>query len=229
MEKLTLQVASRDVLGKKTAKLRADGKIPAVVYGHDVEPESLTIESKVMEKIYHQAGGNKIVDLMVDEAKAKNALIHDVQRDPRTGLIIHADFYVVNMKEVLRTEVPLHFIGESTAVYQDEGTLVKNIEEIEVECLPADLPESIEVDISILDDFDKTITVADLAIPEGVKVLIDDPEEMLVVKVDPPRSDEEMAQLDEDLTEELPEGVAEEDPAVVSEENEGDKDRRDKK
>jgi large subunit ribosomal protein L25 len=132
------------------------------------------------------------------------------------------------MDEVLKADVPLHFTGEATAVYQGEGTLVKNLESISVECLPGDIPESVEVDISSLDDFEKTITLADLAIPSNVK-LLDEDLTTLVAKVDPPRTDEEMAELDEQVEEELPEGVQEEDPVVVSEENEGDKDRRDKK
>jgi large subunit ribosomal protein L25 len=155
-------------------------------------------------------------------------LITDVQQEAVKGGLTHADFYVVRMDEELHAEIPLHFVGESTAVYQGEGTLMKNLEALEVACLPGDLPESIEVDISVLDDFEKTITVADLVVPKGVKLLIED-EHTLVAKVEPPRSDEEMAELDEAVSEELPEGVQEEQPIVVSEENEGDKDRRDKK
>jgi large subunit ribosomal protein L25 len=158
-------------------------------------------------------------------------LIHDVQHGSARGEIKHVDFYVVRMDEVLTAEIPLHFTGESTAVYQDEGTLVKVVETVAVECLPADLPESLEVDISVLDNFEKTITMADLTLPKGVKLVEEDPE-IVIAKVDPPRSDEEMEALDEDVNEgaELPEGVKEEDPVVLSEENEGDKDRgRDKK
>ena len=152
-----------------------------------------------------------------------------MQHDPRSGAIIHADLYVVRMDEALEAEVPLHFVGESTAVYQDEGTLVKNLETIQVRCLPGDLPDSIEVDISVLDDFSKQINVSDLKMPKDVELLVEDPESVMVVKVEPPRSEEEMADLDAEVTEELPEGVQEEEPIVVSEENEGDADRRDKK
>ncbi len=226
MEKLTLAVTTRTERGKKNAQLRAEGKIPATAYGHDHVAQSLVVDSRVIERIYDQAGGNKIIELKVDGTKAENVLIQDVQRNPLNDAIIHADFYVVNMNEVLTAEVPLHFVGESTAVYQDEGVLLKNLEAIEVECLPGDLPESIEVDISVLDDFEKTITVADLKIPAGVKLLVEEPETILVVRVEPPRSDAEMAELDEELKDELPEGVAEELPIVVSEENEGDKDRK---
>jgi large subunit ribosomal protein L25 len=229
MDKLILEAHKRTVLGKKNKSLRHEGSVPAVLYGHNVESESVSVASKDMEKIYSHAGGNKIIDLTVGKDKALNALIHDVQHDGKTGRIIHADFYIVNMKEELKAEIPFHFVGESTAVFQDEGTLFKNLESIEVECLPGDLPESLEVDISVLDDFEKTITVADLQVPKGVRFVLPEDteaEDMLICKVEAPRSDEEMAELDEELSEKLPEGVAEEDPTVVAEENEGDKDRR---
>lgn len=228
MEKILLEAHQRTVHGKKNARLRAEGKVPAVAYGHDSKPQSLEIDAKVLERVYHQAGGNKIISLKVGDKPAKNVLIYDVQREALKGALTHVDLYLVRMDEVLRAEIPLHFVGESTAVYQDEGTLVKNLETVEVECLPADLPESVEVDISVLDDFEKTITVADLAIPKGVKLMLEDVE-TLIVKVEPPRSDEEMAELEGDLGEEVPQSAKEEDPIVVAEENEGDKDRRDKK
>ena len=229
MDKITLPAHPRTEMGKKNAALRLSGNVPGVVYGHGTKSEPVTVEAKVLERIYAQVGGSKILTLKIDGGKTHNVLIHDVQTNGITGVIDHADFYAVRMDEVVKTEVALHFIGESTAVYQDEGTLVKNLETLEIECLPADLPDAIEVDISVLDDFEKTITVADLVIPTNVKLIGEDMETMMVAKVDPPRSDEEMAELDEELTEQLPEGVEEEQPVVVSEENEGDKDRRDKK
>ena len=228
MDKLILTAESRTARGKHLTAMRAEGLVPAVAYGRKLETESLAINLRELTKMYHTAGGNKIVDLKVGDGKSRGALIHDVQFDGRSGAIIHADLYLVRMDEVLSAEIPLHFVGESTAVYQDEGTLLKNLETLEVECLPRDLPESIEVDISGLDDFEKTITVADLTIPAGVKLLLEDMD-TLVVRVEAPRSDEEMAELEGEVTEELPEGVAEEDPSVVSEENGGNADRRDKK
>ncbi len=229
MDKITLEAHKRTAHGKKAARLRAEGKLPAVVYGHGVEAESLVLSAKEAEHAYRHAGGNKIIALKVGEGRTKNVLMHDVQREPLKGGLTHIDFYVVRMNEVLKAEVPLHFVGESTAVYQDEGILVKNLEMVEVESLPGDLPAAIEVDISVLDDFEKTITVADLTVPQGVKLLIED-EATLVARVEPPRSDAELAELDEAVGEAVPESAQEEQPIVVSEENEGDKDKgRDKK
>jgi large subunit ribosomal protein L25 len=225
MDKILLTATKRSELGKKVKKLRASGQVPAVVYGHGDKPEAISLESKTVEKVYATAGGNKIIDLKISDGKSQNVLFYDVQHDSRSGAITHADLYRVRMDEKIRTEVPLHFVGESTAVYQDEGTLLKNLEALEIEALPADLPESIEVDISILDDFEKTIHVSDLVIPQGV-TLLTDPEE-LVTKVDAPRSEEELAELDAEVVEELPEGAVE-DAEAVTEENEGNKDKQDK-
>jgi large subunit ribosomal protein L25 len=228
MTKLVLEAQERTTSGKKNSILRAKGLIPAVAYGRGFESQSIEVDARLLDKAYKQVGHNQILDIKVGDSAPKGALIHELQFDALTGVVTHADFYLVRMDETLRTQVPLHFIGESTAVYQLEGTLFKNLEEVEIECLPADLPESLEVDISILDDFDKSISLADLVIPKGVKLLEEDLT-ILIVRVEAPRSDAEIAELDEDLGDTVPDSVKEENPIVVSEENEGDKDRRDKK
>lgn len=225
MEKIELIATKRTQMGKKARALRAAGKIPGVLYGRGVKNEPLELDHKIMTRVFSQAGGNKIVSLKVGEGRAKNVLIHDVQREATRGELTHVDFYVVRMDELIRTSIPLHYTGEATAVYQQEGNLVQNLTTVEVEALPGDLPESIEVDISILDDFEKSITLGDLTIPAGVK-LLDEDLATLVAKVDPPRTDEEMEELDEPVDEaaEMPEGVKE-DSEVITEENEGHKDR----
>jgi large subunit ribosomal protein L25 len=219
MDKIVLNLTTRQERGKRLASLRREGRIPAVVYGHGNESTAVSADARTLEKTYAQAGGNKIIGLKVDDNRQQNALIHDVQLDGRTGQLTHADFYVVRMDEKLKTDIPLHVVGESTAVYQQEGTLVRPLDTIEVEALPADLPEQIEVDISILDDFEKSITVGDLQIPSNVEVLT--PAEELVARVEPPRSDEELEALDEEIDEtaEMPEGVLEE-QEVIREEQE---------
>jgi len=226
METIELTAEKRTGRGRQARALRAGGKVPAVVYGRGVKSESLEVGSRELEKVYAKAGGNKIVALKIGGGRARNVLIYDVQHGALRGELTHADFYVVRMDEELKAEVPLHYVGESTAVYQDEGTLVKNFEAVEVECLPGDLPESIEVDIAVLDDFEKTITLGDLQLPAGVKLVSEDLGG-LVAKVEPPRSDEEMAGLEEAVDEEaeLPEDVKEEEPVVVSEDSGGREDR----
>ncbi len=217
-EKIVVPLSARSIIGKKTASLRAQGMTPAVVYGHGVESQAVAVDSRLLNKVYAQAGGNKILGLKIGEGKMKNGLIHDVQMNVRTGAVQHADFFIVSMDEKIKTEIPLHFVGESTAVYQLEGTLVRPLETIEVEALPGDLPESFEVDISVLEDFDATITVADLKIPENVEIL--SLSEELIARVERPISEEELeADLNAPIDEaaEMPEGV-QEDLEVVTEE-----------
>lgn len=210
MDKLILKAQEREILGKAVKKLRAHGKLPVVAYGHGFDPQPLEVDAKEADKVYHAAGSSKIISLKIGEGRPRNVLIHDAQTDPRTGALLHADLYLVRMDEELKAEVPLHFEGETPLVYQQEGTLVKGLEAVEVECLPANLPESLEVDITALDEFEKSLTLADIKLPEGVKLTAEEPEAILVAKVEPPRSDEELAELDAEVSHELPEGVAEE-------------------
>ncbi len=215
-DKITVSLSTREQRGKSNQALRLAGQTPAVVYGHGSEPQSVAVETKIIDKVYAQAGGNKIIGLKIDDERMKNARIQDVQRNVRNGHLSHIDFYLVKMDEKLKAEIPLHFTGESTAVYQQEGSLIRPIETIEIEALPGNLPESFEVDISVLDDFDKTITVADLKIPEGVELLT--ALEEVIAKVEPPRSDEELEELDAEIDEkaEMPEGAVEDSEVVDS-------------
>ena len=208
MDKIVISATNRDSFGKKNAELRSSGQIPAVVYGNNKENASISLDAKEFNKAFAHAGHSTIVELKVAEGEGENVLIHDVSFNPINNEISHADFYRVNMNKTIRTEVPLHFVGESPAVFQQEGSLFKNIEEVEVETLPANLPPHIEIDISSLDDFSKSIHVSDIKAPEGVEILED--AEQLICKVDPPRSEEEMAALDEEIGEAIPEGAAEE-------------------
>lgn len=213
---IELAAQTREARGKQVKAVRAEGNVPAVIYGHGIESQSLSVGQRSLTKVFGEAGSNKMVSLSVDDGKPYNVMIHDVQTDSRTGQILHADFYKVKMNEKIKAEIPLHFTGESTAVYKLEGSLIQGLSTVEVEALPANLPESIEVDITVLDDFDKTIHVSDLTIPGNVELLTDETE--LIAKVEPPRSDEELEALDEDVVEDIPAEDGETDEAGESEE-----------
>ncbi len=199
---IELAAQTREARGKQVKAVRAEGNVPAVMYGHGTEAQAVSVGLRSLTKVFGEAGSNKMVALSVDDGKPANVMIQDVQIDSRTGQIIHADFYKVKMNEKIKAEIPLHFTGESTAVYKLEGSLIQGLSTVEVEALPANLPESIEVDITVLDDFDKTIHVSDLTIPGNVELLTDETE--LIAKVEPPRSDEELEALDEDVVEDIP-------------------------
>lgn len=208
MDKIVLKLEEREERGKANRRLRLAGQVPVVMYGRDGEAAALKVSDRELTKAYNQAGSSKIIGVKVGDSAAKNAIFHEVAVDPLNGKLIHADLLKVRMDEKIRTEVPLRMTGESTAVYQQEGTLVTPLESLELEALPADLPDHLEVDISILDDFEKSIHVSDLAIPGGV-TLLTDPEE-LVAKVDPPRSDDELEALEDEIVDEKPENVEDE-------------------
>ena len=191
---LELNAQPRKETGRKLKTLREKGLIPAVVYGPGHKPASIQVEYNEFKKVFNEAGESTLVKLKVDE-HAKNVLIHDVSIDPINDKFIHVDFYQVVMDKVIKTHVPLVFEGEAPAVKSMDGVLIKNITELEIEALPKDLPHEIKVNISSLDSFDKHIRVKDLQIPSGVKVM-GEPEE-LVVSVIPPRSEEELKELEE--------------------------------
>lgn len=220
VEVIELAAQTREARGKQVKAVRNEGNVPAVIYGHGVDARALSVGLRTLTKVFSEAGSNKMVALSVDDGKPYNVMIQDVQTDSRNGQIIHADFYKVKMNEKIKAEIPLHFIGESTAVYKLEGSLIQGLTTVEVESLPANLPENIEVDITVLDDFDKTIHVSDLTIPANVELLTEETE--LVAKVEPPRSDEEMEELEAPVVDE----VAGEDGEATEGSEEGDSDEK---
>lgn len=172
MKKVTLAVEKRKVLGKKVKKLRKEGLLPANVYGKDVKSEAVQLPEKEFAKIFEEVGETGLVELQVD-GQVRPVLIHNVQYHRETNAPIHADFYQVNLKEKVKTMVPLIFAGEPTAVINKVGILLEQMSELEVEALPTDLPENIEVNVEKLANVDEQITVADIKAPEGVTVLSD--------------------------------------------------------
>ncbi len=194
MAEITINATKRTVSGKPVNKLRKVGKLPAVVYGHNVQSENIEVSENEFLKAFKKAGESTIVNLSV-EGKNIPVLIQDVHNHYLKDTPIHVDFYAVNMSEKLTATVPLHFIGESQAVKALGGTLARNLSEVEVECLPMDLPQSLEVDISALNTFDDAIRISDLKVSDKVEIL-GNPEEVIAV-VTPPRSEEEMKELDQ--------------------------------
>ena len=186
---------------EKTKVVRAENKIPAVIYGNDFKNLSIAVDGLVFKKLFADAGESSLIDLKIDEQPAVKVLVHDHQINPVDGSIIHIDFYKVNMKEKIKTAIPIKEFGISPAILDLEGTLVTNRDEVEVECLPADLIPEIEVDLSVLKTFDDVIKVSDLKVPAGIEIL-DDPEEVVFL-VQPPRSDEELAELEEEVKEDV--------------------------
>lgn len=195
MQKIELKSTKRDTVGKKVKSLRESGIIPAVLYGANSESVNLSLKNAEFERVYAAAGTSSLVDLAIDDKPAVKVLIHEPQVDPVSDKPLHVDLYKVKMTEKITTEIPLEFFGESPAVKDLEGNLITNKDAVEVECLPGDLISEIKVDISRLKTFEDSIHVSDLNVPETVEIL-DDAEE-IVAQVTPPRSEEELKEMEE--------------------------------
>jgi large subunit ribosomal protein L25 len=217
MDKATLNAKTREVFGRKTKIGKKEGLIPAVVYGRGIETKSLWIKAMEFGKLLKEAGESTIIELLVDEKDKRNVIIYETQKDPVTSRFIHADFFQVRMDEEIKTEVELVWVGEAPAVKELSGVLVKNMAEITVRCLPADLPGKIEVNIANLETFEDRVCIKDLEISPKVK--IDLSPETVVALVVPPRSEEELAGLSEKVEEDVTkvEGVVKEEPAAEGE------------
>lgn len=190
---ITLKAEVREIVGKKVKKMRKEDLIPAVMYGNKIASQNLTVNYIDFKRAYSKAGESALLELEV-AGKKVNVLIHDTQLDPMSGKVSHIDFFQVNMKEEVETEIPLEFVGESAAVKALGGVLVKNMDAIAVKCLPADLPEKYEIDLSALATFDDVISVKDLKISDKVEIMIDG--ETVIAMVSAPRSEESLADLD---------------------------------
>lgn len=201
MDKIKLAAKTREVFGRKTKKGKKEGMIPAVIYGHGIKTKSLWVSSLDFSRLLKKSGESAIIELDIDNKSKNNVLIYETQRDPINEKFIHVDFFHVRMDEEIEMEVELVYVGVAPAVKELSGILIKNMDEITVKCLPADLPSEIKVDISSLKTFDDHIYIKDLKIPPKVKIDVDG--ETVVALVAPPRSEEELAGLSEKVEEDV--------------------------
>jgi large subunit ribosomal protein L25 len=220
-----LVAEKRDDSGKGVArKLRAAGRVPAILYGHGMDPLALSVDSKELFHLFHTgAGANVLVDLVVDDAEHL-AMPRDVQRDHIKGRFIHVDFLVVRRDEKIEIDVPVRVVGESPGV-KAGGVLEHHLWDIHVECLPTNVPEAIEVDVSALEIGD-SLRVADLTAPDGVTILTN-PDESVIAAVQPqmaiePEEEEEAAEgVEGEAAEEEGEGATAEEAENAAEQSEG--------
>ena len=185
-----LKAQRRTLLGKKVKRLRREGKLPAILYGPTVEePIPLVLDYAEAYKTIRSLGPSALIDLEVD-GETYTTIIRERQRDVITGKLLHVDFQAVSMTEEVESEVAIVLKGEAPAAKHYGATIVQELETLDVEALPQDLPESIVVDISVLEEPGDTITVGDLVLPPGVKVL-NPPDEVIVAAVGPEEEAEE--------------------------------------
>lgn len=196
MQAINLDAQVREMA--KSAKFtRRENLIPAEYYGEGVENLHLALDYQSFRKVFKEAGENTVINLKIGSGKEIKVLVQDVQYDPVSDKFIHIDFINVDMNKEVNAMIPLKFFGEAPAVKNLSGILTTPKDEIEVRCLPADLIKEIEVDVSVLVDFDSYIRVKDLTIPESVTVA-DDPEQMVATVVPPKIEAEEPVKTPEE-------------------------------
>ena len=179
MEKIVLKASKRDVVGKQVKALRRAGQLPAVIYGRHVEPIAISLEAHSTGLAFAKLTSSTLVTIDVDGAEYA-ALVREKQRNYIKGNLTHIDFLAVDLTEKITTKVHLTFTGVSSAVKDYSAVLVHRMEQLEVECLPTDLPERILVDISSIKEIGNNIRVHDIALPENVTVL-EDPDEIVII------------------------------------------------
>jgi large subunit ribosomal protein L25 len=171
VKKITLNAESRTETNGQAKNIIKCGFIPVVLYGQGIANRNLKIKTADFLKVITEAGETHLIDLVIDGKDQARILIKDLQKDPMRDKVIHADFYQVNMAKEIEVEIPLHFIGESKAVKELGGTLMKNIDFLNVKCLPGDLIDKIDIDLSELATFEDAIMIRDLKVPAGFEVL----------------------------------------------------------
>lgn len=185
MTSIVLKAQTREVVGrKKVNKLREQSQIPAVLYGHGLKNINLSLPFGDFKKVLEKTGSGKLIDLQIDEKKPVKILIHEVQYDALKNIPSHIDLYQIKEGEKIKTEIELEFIGEAPAVKELSGVLVKNYDEVEIECLPSELEklDKIQVDLSSLKTFEDVIHIKDLHVPAGIKILVDPTEAVVMVE-----------------------------------------------
>jgi large subunit ribosomal protein L25 len=179
MEKVVLKAEKRDVIGKQVKAMRRAGKLPAVIYGRHTDPVSIALDAHSASLVLGRLTSSSLVTIDLD-GQEYPALVREKQRDYIKNRLLHVDFLAVSLTETITATVSLNFVGVSAAVKDYNAVLVTNLQSLEVECLPADLPERIDVDISVLQRPGEGIRVRDVQVSDQVEVL-DDPDTMVAV------------------------------------------------
>jgi large subunit ribosomal protein L25 len=211
MEKIVLNANRRDVIGKQVKALRREGKLPAVIYGHGVEPTAITLDALETNKVLSSVGASTLINIDL-EGEEYTVLVRDRQQHVLHRHLLHVDFQALSMTETVRASVALVLGEEDAPAVKDFGAMIiTGVESLEIECLPSDLVDRIVVDVTGIESIGDSILVQDLPVPKGITIL-DDPETMVVVATAPAAEEVEEEEVEEGL--ELEEMV---EPEVIGE------------
>jgi large subunit ribosomal protein L25 len=197
---VVLKATSRTEMGKSVAHLRKAGKVPGVVFGHGLDSIAVSIEAHEFEQLRRKVHANSIMSLEIDGKTHGRVMVHGFQIDPRSRQLLHVDLFMVKSGEEVTVEIPLRTTGEAYAATKLGGTLLHAVDRVRVRALPENLPEALEISVEPLKDFDVSIHLRDVPLPQGVTLMADLDE--VVVKVLPPHVVEEAAPAAEVPTEE---------------------------
>jgi large subunit ribosomal protein L25 len=201
MDQILLSASRRDKVGKKVKSIRAEGKLPAIIYGKGIEPVAISLDFRVASKVLRDVSRASLLNIDVD-GETFNALVRDRQREVISGDLLHVDFLAISLTEKVRTEINIIIEGDAPAVADFGAVLVTGIDRLEVECLPTDLPDAIRVDVSGLESIGDGLYLKEISIPDEIEIL-SDLEEMVVFATAPQlEEEEEEEELDEELLEE---------------------------
>ena len=180
VEQIELKTGKRKLLGKKSRYLRRQGITPVHLYGHGIDSLALQCETAQLEQVLKEAGATHLVSLNVDRAsKPRNVVIREVQRHPISGELVHVDFYEVRMEEKIKVEVPISFVGEAPALKTKGSMIIHELSRMEIECLPDRIPNTVPVNLGVLEHEDQSIQVRDISLGEGISIL-QDPDQVIV-------------------------------------------------
>ena len=205
MEVQTLNLSQRAVTGKKVKQLRRQGVLPVHMYGNGIDSQALQGNIGELRRLLPRVGANIPVSVQIDDSDDENiCFVREVQRHPVTEDLLHIDFIRVDVTQSISAEVPINLVGSAPATQQG-GTLLQPLTTLLVEALPMDIPAAVEADVSGLDDFEKSVVVSNIVVPDNVRVLTDGDD--FVARVSPPRVETETFDLEaEEEGEEAVEG-----------------------
>jgi large subunit ribosomal protein L25 len=179
---MELSTSKREILGKKVRFLRRQGITPVHLFGRNVEPMPLQCDTTELQHVLARTGMTGLINLKIDKTKEpRNVMVREVQKEPRTGQLLHVDFYQVRMEEKIRVEVPIVTVGEAPALRFKENFLAHELNNLTIECLPDEIPSRVEVDLSNLTEAEQAIHVKDIRLDDGITIL--DHSDQLVVKI----------------------------------------------
>jgi large subunit ribosomal protein L25 len=211
MKQIELEVTERKILGKKVRFLRHQGITPLHLFGHGIESASLQCATTNLQRVLAEAGQTRLIRLKLNNEKGpRNVVVRGVQKEPLTGETLHVDFYEVRMGEQVKMEIPIILVGEAPTLRSKENTLVQELNSLAIECLPASIPNNVELNVTSITEPDQVQRVKDIELNERITVLSDPEQVVTRISTRPIERIDEAAAIEEEEAEAIAEETPEE-------------------